>query len=58
MTKLNCIATCYMSSEVGSEQVQRYEDENGKEDIYEVPEGRVDEFLATGNFEAVPEPEA
>ncbi len=47
---LRCLSTCYMSSTAKGVQVERYEDLEG-EDIYAVPDNRVAEFLATGNFE-------
>lgn len=47
---LRCLSTCYMPSTVKGVQVERYEDLEG-EDIYPVPGDRVEEFLATGNFE-------
>lgn len=50
MTKLRCLSTCYMPSNQKGVQVERYEDEEG-EDVYEVPDDRVEEFLVTGNFE-------
>lgn len=50
--RLRCVATCYMP--VGEGHVMRYEDEYGDErDDIQVPEDRVAEFLATGNFKAV-----
>lgn len=58
MTRLHCLATCYMPVDPeerpkkGRHQVvERYEDEEGG--IYEVEEDRVDEFLATDNFAVV-----
>lgn len=55
MAKLRCIATCYMPIDPKKElPVERYEDYYGdKRDAYEVDDNRVDEFLATGNFEEV-----
>lgn len=49
-TQLRCIGTCYMPSDVEGVMVERYEDEEG-EDVYSVLTDRVNEFLATGNFE-------
>ncbi len=51
MVKLRCLATCYMSSDE-SHVMERYENEPGEE-VYSIPEGRVQEFLDTGNFELV-----
>ena len=51
MVKLRCLATCYMASDEPS-VMERYENEPG-EDVYSVPENRVEEFLDTGNFELV-----
>ncbi len=52
--KLRCIGTCYMPTgkkpkKGRSPEVDRFEDVEG-EDLFEVEDGRVDEFLATGNF--------
>jgi hypothetical protein len=42
-----------MAPEVGK-PLERYEDEYGDErDVYEVAEGQVAKFLATGNFKEV-----
>ncbi len=54
MARLHCNTTCYMPTndkpKKGKNQVvERYEDEEGG--IYEVEENRVDEFLASSNFE-------
>ncbi len=47
--RLRCRATCYMPVDDG--HVMRYEDEYGdKRDVYDVPDYRVDEYLASGNF--------
>ena len=55
--KVNCVGTCYMPSDKQGVRVERYEDENGVEDTYEIPSGRLKEFLETGNFELVTESE-
>ncbi len=56
MTRLRCISTVYMPAAEGSEQrFDRYEDERG-EDVYEVVNDRVEEFLATGNFVPLSDP--
>ena len=52
MQELRCLATCYMPSTRKGVKVERYEDIED-EDIYEVPDKRVNEFLETGNFERV-----
>ena len=53
MAKLQCVATCYMP--VNDEgKVRRYEDEPG-EDVYEVPDERVEAFKESGNFVLVDE---
>ena len=57
MSNLRCTATCYMPSEKEGVEVERYEDEPG-EDVYDVPAHRVDEFMASGNFEVLSEGEA
>ena len=58
MTALRCINTCYMPTGAKpkkgrSPEVERFEDVEG-EDLFEVEEYRVEEFLATSNFVAVP----
>ena len=61
MARLHCTNTCYM--ETGAKPkgrvkgaknpvVERFEDEEGG--IYEVEEELVEEFIASGNFVAVP----
>lgn len=53
MAKLRCISTCYMPITPGVElPAERYEDITN-DDIYEVEDSRVAEFLATGKFETV-----
>ena len=54
MAKLQCIATCYMPSAKKDVEVERYEDEPD-EDVYEVSDKRVDEFVESGNFVLVAE---
>ncbi len=59
MAVLQCINTCYMPTgdkpKKGKNQVvERYEDVEG-EDLFEVEEDRVEEFLTTGSFVAVAE---
>jgi len=54
MAKLRCTATCYMPTgkkpkKGRNPEVDRFEDVEG-EDIFEVEDDRVEEFLATGNF--------
>ncbi len=49
MIRVKCIATCYMSVSKGNKVVERYEDIDG-EDVYDVPENRLKEFLDTANF--------
>lgn len=60
-TKLLCLATCYMpvgkieitvgtgrsKKKVQKEIVDRFEDDD---DVYEVSDGRVSAYLASGNF--------
>ncbi len=58
MALLRCIGTCYMPTGAKpkkgrSPEVERFEDVEG-EDLFEVEEDRVEEFLATGSFVAVP----
>ncbi len=53
MVKLRCTAMTYLPVEEGGEVLHRFEDERD-EDIYDVPETRVEEFLATGNFRLMP----
>ncbi len=58
MARLHCTNTCYMPTgdkpKKGKNQVvERFEDEEGG--IYEVEEDRVEEFITSGNFEAVAE---
>ena len=52
MTEVRCVATCYMPSTEEGVKVERYEDDP-HEDVYQIPDERVDEFLETGNFELV-----
>lgn len=52
MKKVKCLATVYMPSTKEGVKVERYEDTEG-EDVYEIPDARLKEFLATGNFEEV-----
>lgn len=61
MSELRCLNTCYMETGIkvkdrakGAENpvVERFEDEDGG--IYEVEEELVEEFIASGNFAAVP----
>lgn len=52
MTNLRCLTTCYMPSTKKGVHVERYEDIED-EDIYQVPDKRVQEFLDTHNFELV-----
>ncbi|KKL11468.1 hypothetical protein LCGC14_2545540 [marine sediment metagenome] len=54
MVKLLCKALTYLPSETGGDVLERFEDERG-EDIYDIPGDRVEEFLATGNFQLVPD---
>lgn len=60
MSQLRCItSSCHMpivkkAKKGEHRQVMRFEDERG-EDIYEVEEYLVDEYLASGNFERVAE---
>ncbi|KKN23994.1 hypothetical protein LCGC14_0899320 [marine sediment metagenome] len=49
MVKLQCLALTYLPEEEGSDILFRFEDDT-EGDTYEVPESRVEEFLATGNF--------
>jgi hypothetical protein len=59
VTKLLCTGTMYLPGLEDQSVQERFEDEYGDErDIYDVPENRVVEFLATGNFQVVPEPES
>jgi len=58
MAKLLCIATCYMPTDdkpkKGKAGLEKFEDEfDDPRDVYEVAEGRVQEFLDTGNFKPV-----
>lgn len=54
MTKLRCLATCYMPTPEGP--LERYEDMRG-EDVYSIDSSLVEEFLASGNFVRVAGPE-
>jgi len=54
VVKLLCTATTYLPEEEGGDVLFRFEDDT-EGDTYEVPESRVDEFLATGNFQRVPD---
>jgi hypothetical protein len=59
MTKLLCTGTTYLSGLEDQNIQERFEDEYGDDrDVYDVPENRVAEFLETGNFQVVPEPES
>ncbi len=52
---LKCVGTTYIpkgGSGRDKNVLERFEDTDG-EDVYEVPDNRVEEFLATGNFEVV-----
>lgn len=49
--RLRCLATCYMPVSAGDDMVERYEDVD--DDVYDIPEDRLNEFLDTGNFERV-----
>ncbi len=49
MKKVRALATVYMPSTQKGVKVERYEDTEG-EDVYEIPNARLEEFLATGNF--------
>ncbi len=56
MARLRCIGTCYMPTgkkpKKGIQpEVERFEDIEG-EDLFEVEEDRMEEFLTTGNFVA------
>ena len=53
MIKVQCTALTYLPEESGGDILCRFEDERG-EDIYEITEDRLEEFLATGNFKALP----
>lgn len=57
MAKVRCLATTYMpSGKKGANQPKwlRYEDwDESSGDVYAIPGNRLDEFLATGNFERV-----
>ena len=52
MKKVRALATVYMPSTKEGVKVERYEDIEG-EDIYEISDRRLGEFLKTGNFEEV-----
>ncbi len=49
MVKLQCLALTYLPEEEGGDVLFRFEDDT-EGDTYDVPESRVAEFLATGNF--------
>ena len=59
MTKVLCVATCYMPVKKGKDHpMERYEDEYDDErDIFDIPANRVKEFLDTGNFRLIDPPE-
>ena len=51
MAKVRSLATVYMPSTKQGVKWERYEDwEEDEGDVYHIPNTRLDEFLATGNF--------
>lgn len=52
MVKVRCIRTCWMPQEANGVILEKYEDIRN-EDVFEIEDDRLDEFLSSSNFEKV-----
>lgn len=53
MVKVKCIRTCYMPTHNSTPpHWERFEDIEG-EDVFEISEDKITEFVASGNFQAI-----